>query len=152
MQSRPNGSRLPLYLPFAQHWFAVAQASLVASEDPLPDVERFRVGGPTSVRAYAASEVAGDEGNPIRLDVGRQFSLGEKTRMIVKLFADTGTVERINLRGESDDETLDGYGVGALVNIGRIHTIEVEAVEATSDFESADGEDSRVWFNYTAQF
>jgi len=140
-------------VPFAQRWFALAQISLVASADPLPDVERFRLGGPDSVRAYASAELAGDEGGLLRLDVGRRFDLFANTSMIVKLFGDTGKVKRtMPAAGEVAEQTLTGYGIGARVDIGRQHTIELEAVTPTTDLVSSDGRDSRVWLNYSARF
>ena len=138
---------------FAQHWFALFSANLVTSADPLPDQERYRLGGPTSVRAYPSAELAGDEGQTFRFDVGRRFLGGGRTNYIVKLFADTGKVKRIiPAAGEEADESLSGFGAGLAIDFGGGHAIDLEVVTPTTDRVSSDDSDPRVWLNYSAQF
>ncbi len=139
-----------LVKPFAQTWFVQFAVNLVTSDDPLPDVERYRIGGPANVRAYPSAELAGDEGNTIRFDVGKRFNFGGGTNMVVKLFADKGTVERtIPAAGEDSKESLSGYGVGVLFDFGSGHSLELDVVEPDSDLESSDDRGTRTWLNYS---
>ena len=138
---------------FTQTWFFLIHANLAYASDPLPDAERYRLGGPFNIRAYPSAEVAGDEGGLISLDVGKTFRVFRSTDMIAKIFADSGKVKRlIPVAGEFKDETLSGYGVGLAANVRGQHIIEFEVVKPTSDRISSDGEDPRFWFNYTLTF
>ena len=139
-------------MPFAGTWFWQLGADLVYSDEPLPDIERYRLGGPRNVRAYPATEIAGDRGGRGSLDLGKRFSLSAKTSMIAKLFVDAGEVERIiPFAGENSTETLSGYGAGLLFDFGRRHALDLEVATPTSDLESSDGEDTRFWLNYTVE-
>ena len=139
-------------MPFAGTWFWQLAANLVYSDEPLPDIERYRLGGPGNVRAYPATEIAGDRGGRGSLDVGKRFSLSARTSMITRLFADTGKVERIiPFAGENSTETLSGYGAGVLFDFGGKHALDLEVATPTSDLESSDGKETRFWLNYTVE-
>ena len=139
-------------MPFAGTWFWRLGADLVYSEEPLPDIERYRLGGPGNVRAYPATEVAGDRGARGSVDLGKRFSLSAKTSMIARLFVDAGQVERIiRFAGEDSTETLSGYGAGLLFDFGGRHSLDLEVATPTSDLKSSDGEDTRFWLNYTVE-
>ena len=142
-----------LITPFARTWFWQLRARFGYSDDPLPDIERFRLGGPGNVRAYPATEIAGDRGQLYNLDLGKRFNLSGTTNMIAKLFADYGEVERIiPFFGEEKDEELAGYGAGVLFDFGGKHSLEMEVAEPTSDLDSSDDRDTRYWVNYMVQF
>jgi hemolysin activation/secretion protein len=138
---------------FAKTWFALLRANLVYASDPLPDVERYRLGGPNSVRAYPSAEAAGDKGELFSVDIGKRFRLSGTTLLIAKIFADTGKVTRFfPAIGSQREEKLAGYGAGILVDFAGRHTIEFEVVTPTTDRVSSDGRDTRGWFNYAAHF
>ena len=139
-------------MPFAGTWFWQLGANLVYSDEPLPDIERYRLGGPRNVRAYPATEIAGDRGGRGSVDLGKRFSLSAKISMIARLFVDAGQVERIiPFAGEDSTETLSGYGAGLLFDFGGRHALDLEVATPTSDLESSDGEDTRFWLNYTVE-
>ena len=139
-------------MPLANNWFWQLGADLVYSDEPLPDIERYRLGGPGNVRAYPATEIAGDRGARGSLDVGKRFSLSGKTSMIARLFVDAGEVERIiAFAGEDATEDLSGYGAGLLFDFGGKHALDLEVATPISDLESSDGEDTRFWLNYTVE-
>jgi len=140
-------------MPFARSWFWQLGARFGYSEDPLPDIERFRLGGPGNVRAYPATEIAGDRGQLYNVDIGKRFSLSGSTSMIAKLFADYGEIERIiPFAGEGSKEELAGYGAGVLFDFGGKHSLDIEVAEPTSDLDSSDDRDTRYWVNYMVQF
>jgi hemolysin activation/secretion protein len=141
-----------LILPFARTWFWQLGATLAYSDQPLPDIERYRLGGPGNVRAYPVTEVAGDRGHRLGLDLGKRFSLSTNTSMIARVFADSGQVERIMpLAGEDSTVTLSGYGAGLMFDFGGKQSLQLEVATPTSDLDSSDGKDTRFWLNYSVQ-
>ena len=142
-----------LLMPFARTWFWRLGVRLGYSEDPLPDIERFRLGGPGNVRAYPATEIGGDRGQLYNFDLGKRFNLSGRTNMIARVFTDYGEVERIfAFVGEDKKEELAGYGAGLLFDFGGKHSLDLEVATPTSDLESSDDRDTRYWVNYMVQF
>jgi len=140
-------------MPFARTWFWRLGIRLGYSEDPLPDIERFRLGGPNNVRAYPATEIGGDRGQLYNVDVGKRFNLSGKTNMIARVFADWGEVERIiAFAGQDKKEELAGYGAGLLFDFGGKQSLDLEVATPTSDLDSSDDRDTRYWVNYMVQF
>lgn len=77
----------------------------------LDSSEKFYIGGPTSVRAYPASEAGGSRGYQFNIDLHRPFD-GDKT---VGVFYDHG---RVTVAAQPWDQSLNkldlhGYGVSA---------------------------------------
>jgi len=139
-------------MPFARSWFWQLRGDAVYSDESLPDIERYRLGGPNNVRAYPESEIAGDRGYRGSFDLGKRFSLSGKTSMIARVFADAGEVDRIEpLAGEDSTETLAGYGAGLTLDFGGNHYLDFMVATPTSDLEASDGEDTRFWVNYTVE-
>lgn len=79
------------------------------SPDPLPDTQKFSLGGPGSVRGYPASEVRGDRGTLASLTVRRPFMLGPVS-MYGSAFADSGQV--------STDDPFPGEAAQSLSSVG----------------------------------
>jgi hemolysin activation/secretion protein len=139
-------------MPFGRSWFWQLSADAVYSDQALPDIERYRLGGPDNIRAYPESEIAGDRGYRGSFDLGKRFNLSGKTSMIARVFADSGKVERIEpLAGEDSTETLAGYGAGLTLDFGGNHYLDFMVATPTSDLEASDGEDTRFWVNYTVE-
>jgi len=139
-------------LPFADSWFLLFRANAVASDDPLVDVERYRVGGPDSVRAFPSAELAGDGGGFASIDVGKSFFQRRGLRYTAKIFADAGRVTRkLPAPGENSSDSIAGYGVGFSASIDRQHIIELQVVDPSGDRVSSDNRDTRVWVSYSAQ-
>lgn len=143
------------YQPFFERWFAIARAQGVYSPDPLIDVERFRIGGQGSVRAYPSAELAGDKGGVLSLDVGMNYIVSSaafgNVVLTPKLFADAGKVFRYDdfgLFGLPASESLAGYGAGLSVLFAKNHTIDFEIVTPTSGKTSSDDRDTRFWLSY----
>jgi len=139
------------YQPFSKTWFLIGRAQGVYSPDPLVDVERFRIGGQGSVRAYPSAELAGDYGGVLSLDVGVNYIVQGNVVLTPKFFADAGKVYRhddFGLFGLPSSESLAGYGAGLTVLFAKNHTIDFEVVTPTSDKVSSDGRDTRFWLSY----
>lgn len=143
------------YQPFMESWFIIARVQGVVSPDPLVDVERFRLGGQGSVRAFPSAELAGDKGGVISLDLGKKFIVSEKVLMTPRLFADAGKVYRddsFGLVGQTDSESLTGYGAGLTMAFAQDHLLDIEVVKPVTDRISSDGRDTRAWLSYRGQF
>ncbi len=140
------------YQPFWEHWFVIAHLQGVYSPDPLVDVEKFRIGGQGSVRAFPSAEVAGDKGGAISLDIGKNFILSDKLVLSPRIFVDSGKVFRIQPVGVSSSESLSGYGAGATLQIAGQHNIDLEVVEPISNRQSSDNRDTRLWLSYRGFF
>jgi len=140
------------YQPFLETWFVIGRVQGTYSPDPLVDVERFRIGGQGSVRAYPSAELAGDKGAVISLDVGLTYIVAGNVALTPKVFADYGKVFRIEPIGQPDEESLAGYGAGLSVLFAQNHTVDVEVVTPTSDKTSSDDRNTRFWLNYRGMF
>lgn len=139
-------------MPFSDAWFLLFRANAVASADPLPDVERYRIGGPDSVRAYPSAELAGDGGGFASIDVGRSFYQTQGLRYSAKVFADAGRVTRqLPAAGQDSSDSIAGYGVGFSATINKYHNIEIQIVTPSGNRVSSDNRDTRAWVNYSAQ-
>jgi len=134
----------------------IARLSAVASLDPLIDTEQFRIGGPSNVRAFPSSELAGDRGF---------FASGELQHPVnmfpglynqrLKAFVDTGRVYRKNHHrlGIEKSESLTGVGVGyEAFAFGHV-TVDATLAYPLGRHESSDDDDSlRFWTGITANF
>lgn len=95
------GARWNLTTAFSGQW----------SRQNLDSSEKFYIGGPTSVRAYPASEAGGSRGYQFNIDLNHQWD-GDKT---LGVFYDYG---RVTVAADPWDEALNkidlhGYGVSA---------------------------------------
>ncbi|MGE3774951.1 MAG: ShlB/FhaC/HecB family hemolysin secretion/activation protein [Gammaproteobacteria bacterium] len=134
----------------------LARFTAVASPDPLNDLEQFRIGGPNGVRAYPASELAGDRGFTATGELQHPVNMfpGFYNQRL-KAFVDTGRVYRKNHHrlGVERSESLTGVGVGyQAFAFGHV------AVDATLAYplgrhEASDDDDGvRFWTGITANF
>ena len=143
------------YQPFKDTWFLNGRLQAVYSPDPLVDVERFRIGGQGSVRAFPSAELAGDSGGVVSVDIGKIYVVNKNTLLTPRLFIDAGKVYRnddFGLIGLSDSESLSGYGAGLTAVFVPNHSLDIEVVKPVTDRMSSDGEDTRFWLNYRGQF
>lgn len=98
--------------PIGKGLLAFVRLHGVYSDDPLPDTERFSIGGPNSVRGYPASEIRGDRGLFGTLSLRRPFRLGD-ARMQGRVFFDTGKAWLRGLPpGSPDEDSLSSIGIG----------------------------------------
>ena len=143
------------YQPFWERWFVTGRAQGVYSPDPLVDVERFRIGGQGSVRAYPSAELAGSKGGVLSLDVGSNFIVSDNVVLTPRLFADAGKVyrnDKFGLFGLAASESLAGYGGGLGIVIAKNHAIDLEVAKPTTAKVSSDGRDTRYWLSYRGTF
>ena len=139
-------------LPMPQRFQALLRLDGVWSPDPLPDTQKFALGGPGSVRGYAASEVRGDRGWFTSLTLQRPFLFGQFT-LLGRVFADTGAVYEVDTPpGVNDEETLSSIGLGADLRYQRV-SMTLDASWPQDDQPSSDGdEDFRLFGSLAVSF
>jgi hemolysin activation/secretion protein len=140
---------------FTEDWGLFAKLSMVGSIDPIVDTQRYRLGGRTSVRGYASSELSGDGGYAVTIEIQRQLVFAAKWPTRAFVFGDTGTVTRKNAAtiGLASSESISGAGVGLESLLGEHYRVNLELAKQLGSQESIDGRDGvRVWFGLTASF
>ena len=134
----------------------LARFTGAVSADPLSDLDQFRLGGPTSVRAYPASEVGGDDGFFASAELQHPFAwLPVLNDERVKAFVDTGTVYRQHsgLRGLKASESLSGAGIGLSATAFNHLLVDVLMAHPFGQQEASDRDDGlRFWVSVNAQF
>jgi len=135
-------------------WSLVLNGTGVLSMQRLPDTERFRLGGPTSVRGYPSAEIAGDQGVFASIEARRDLVLAKVFPAQFRVFYDAGLVERKQpLPGESPTSSLTSVGVGLTTRIAKHYGLDLEVVRPIGAHRPSDGRDDvRVWAGLTADF
>lgn len=100
--------------PFAGDWRFIGQISGQWSLQPLPDTEKFSLGGPDNVRGYLSGEARGDSGIQLSLEI--QHPLGVPGWPVMfGGYIDNGKVwEKTALAGPSMAATLTSAGIELL--------------------------------------
>lgn len=147
---------------FARRWSLRSRGVAVYSSDPLVDTEKFSLGGPYSVRAFVPAEARGDRGLYLYVGARRRFDIGGGHSLPVSVFVDGGQVERLPLSDAQetaiDNGTLDDdnalASAGFTVGLSSDSWYRAELTWATniSNHEPSDGDDSRVWARFVAEF
>ena len=142
LHAQPLPKRIEALLRVAGAW----------SPDPLPDTQKFSLGGPGSVRGYPASEVRGDRGTLASLTLRRPFALGP-VAMHGSVFADTGQVHLDLPQPTADNrQSLSSVGLG-LEGRYRKFTGKLDWAFPRDNHEASDGrDDSRLFGSLTVSF
>lgn len=136
-------------------WAVFGKLTMVGAIDPIVDTQRYRIGGRESVRGYASSELAGDGGYAVTLEIQRQFLLASRWPSRAFLFGDSGTVTRQNAAtiGLDSSESISAAGLGFETLVSGRYRLNLELAKQIGSQESIDGRDHlRVWFGVTANF
>ena len=134
----------------------LTRAQFVYGIDPLPDTQKFSVGGPSSVRGYAPSEARGDWGYLAQATLRRNFFLGAAV-LSPRLFYDAGSVrqhqsDRFPLGSRPQDVSLASYGFGADVSYLGL-SLKLDYALPTTDTPVSDGkEDGRFYGTFSLAF
>ncbi|MGQ0621886.1 MAG: ShlB/FhaC/HecB family hemolysin secretion/activation protein [Panacagrimonas sp.] len=136
---------------------ALIRVAGVWSPDPLPDTEKFSLGGPGSVRGYPTSEVRGDRGVLGSITLRRAFTLGP-VAMFGSVFADSGTVTSLDLprvralNPPSRTQSLSSLGLG-LEGSYRRYSGKLDWAFPMDQHEASDGQnDSRLFGSLSVSF
>lgn len=134
-------------LPYALQ--LLVRGQFVYSLDPLPDTQKFSIGGPGSIRSYSPSEARGDWGYLGQVTLRKNYLLGP-TQLTPRVFYDFGEVrqhqaDRFPLGARPQDVSLAGYGFGADARYANF-SLKVDYSIPTSNAPVSDGkEDGRFY-------
>ncbi|MGD9603223.1 MAG: ShlB/FhaC/HecB family hemolysin secretion/activation protein [Gammaproteobacteria bacterium] len=143
------------YRPVFRQLSLLTRFTGVVSVDPLVDLERFRIGGPNSVRGYAAAEFAGDSGYFLSFELQHPIPFVTAVPTLLKGFFDTGTVhnKNHNLLGVKDSQSLSGAGVGLQTSLYQKIFIDLAVAQPIGAHDSSDTDrGARFWMNVSANF
>jgi hemolysin activation/secretion protein len=135
-----------------KEWDGYGRISYVYSPDPLPDSEKFSLGGPGNVRGYRSSEVRGDGGILVNAEARRPFTFGNRLG-ILSFFYDVG-VARFKASPVQVDGTLTIQSVGAGVTF-YLHpsvTLKLEVATPVGNTIPSDGNNGRAWISLVGSF
>lgn len=155
---RQDAEKFKMVLDFSQlrgvtrEWDGYGRIVYAYSPDPLPDSEKFSIGGPGSVRGYRAAEVRGDGGVLLNAEARHPFNLGNRLG-ILSFFYDLG-IARFKANPLQVDGTLTIQSVGAGVTYYPFPsvTLKLEFAVPVGNTISSDGHDARAWFSLAANF
>lgn len=138
--------------PYLGKWDFYIRGNAVYSRETLPDAEKFSLGGPTSVRAFRPSEVRGDSGGLVTIELRRPFSvLGVSSQ--ARLTGDWGWVDYKFPGYRTTSDRLGSLGVGASVFPARGITASVDLAAAVgSSHAASDGDKIRLWVSVGGNF
>ena len=138
-------------MPLATNIDLYLRGQVVYSDQVLPDVERFGIGGPDSVRAFATSEIRGDRGTQGTVEGRYRFSIGGVVA-VASLFVDSGQVRRLG-NAAVPKESITGAGIGLNVFPGRNVRIRAEYAHRLDHHNSSDNKNSgRYWASLIYSF
>ncbi len=165
-----NFSKLSFFVsrdqPLDKNWLVSASLRGQWAGKNLDSTERFVLGGPNGVRAYAVGEAAGDEGLMLNLNLSRKVS----DTITATAFVDAGRV-RLNHSLWANwnaanprlpnDYTLSGVGVGADWKVARNAVVSSSFAVPLGDNPGRDVNDRnfdgrkrnpRLWLSLNARF
>ena len=127
----------------------------VLSADPLHDLDRFRLGGPTNVRAYPSSEIAGDEGYFMSTELQHPVPFFTGSPSLLKVFFDNGRVYRQqhNQLGVRAGQSLSGIGVGLQTSFWQRIYLDFILAQPLGAYHATDRDHGvRFWMGVSANF
>lgn len=138
----------------AKDWFLYARIAGVYSPDPLPDIEKLDLGGIANIRGFASSEVRGDKGGFLTLEIRRQFRFKNGVSGNIQTFWDAGEATATDAPPGIDSyESLTSVGLGFVLSYKDQYVLEVAGAMPTNGRDVNDArDDGRGWVNISAYF
>ena len=142
--------------PLPRSFQLLTRTQFVYGAEPLPDTQKFSIGGPASVRGYAPSEARGDWGFLTQVSLSRNFLLDVAT-ISPRLFYDAGSVRqhksgRFPIGARPQDIALASYGFGTDISYRQL-SIKLDYAVPTSNIPVSDGkEDGRFYGTFSLAF
>ena len=142
--------------PLKYDFTLVVRGSGMVSARPLPDTEKYRLGGRDSIRAFDSAEIAGDEGIGGGVELRRPLNMIPSVPLEARLFVDAGMVHTKNLAaGVQSNESLSGAGVGLSAQLTKLLVFDIDVVQALSyDTRTVKPayDEPRVWAGFSSTF
>lgn len=131
-----------------RNWDFFFRSYGVYSSAALPDTEKFSLGGVDSVRGYPSSQLRGDKGYLITMEMRRQWRIAAVPGY-VSAFLDFGGA---NNKGFKGYDRLASAGVGLVFFAGHYGRFKLEYAKPITDEDARDGKSDRVWFNMSLSY
>lgn len=134
----------------------LTRTQFVYGLEPLPDTQKYSIGGVSTIRGYAPSEARGDWGYLAQITLRRSYLLGASV-LTPRLFYDAGVVrqhrlDRFAANAQPPELALASYGLGADVGY-RQFSLKLDYAVPTSDVAVSDGkEDGRFYSTFSLAF
>jgi hemolysin activation/secretion protein len=137
----------------ARDWDAFGRVLYAYSPDPLPDSEKFSLGGPGSVRGYRPSELRGDGGILLTAEVRHPFTVANRLGTW-SIFYDAGWARFQGTPGFVDGTiSMQSIGTGVTYYLHPSVTLKLEFAMPVGNTIRSDGRDNgRAWISLTGTF
>ncbi len=136
-------------------WSVLFRGAGAYSLAPLNDLDRFRIGGPNGIRAFAQSELSGDAGIWAGMDLMHPlpFDLPFQVPITLRAFFDIGMVYRKNpAAGIRKTDSLSGTGLGATFQFTPVTSLDFTTAVPTTAHDAQDQRDIRYWLALNTRF
>jgi len=139
--------------PLYGKWDLYLRGDLVHSRDTLPDNEKFALGGPGSVRAFRPSELRGDGGYLVTMELRRPLVLASRMGTF-RVALDSGEVVYKKAGFTDSRDSLKSVGLGMSLYPGKGIVLSADlAVPFATTYKATDSsKGGRVWVNLTTLF
>lgn len=138
--------------PFSHGWSGLVRGEAVLTTDPMPDSNKYNLGGPTSVRGFVSSRVRGDQGALGSLEL-KHLSRFTAADLQLRGFFDAGTVSSHDLPGAPGaSESLTGAGAGLSAVVANRYVLDLQWAKPLDGKESGEGRNAQFWLNLSAGF
>ncbi|MCJ7600664.1 MAG: BamA/TamA family outer membrane protein [Desulfobulbaceae bacterium] len=130
---------------FSRAWSAALRGEAVLSNDPMPDTNKYSLGGPASVRGFVSSQLRGDQGAMGSLEV-RRWLFFSHADLQLRGFVDAGEVRyEIPLADGSRSDSLASAGLGLTVSVSGKYILDLQWATPIDGKDSGDGLSSPLW-------
>jgi hemolysin activation/secretion protein len=131
---------------------ALLRGEAVLGTGPLPDSNKYALGGPASVRGFVSSRLRGDYGGMGSLEM-RHFWRFADFGLQVRAFLDAGAVVTRGIPGAPrTSESLTAGGAGLGVFFAEHLSLDLQWAKPLDGKESGDDRDSSLWLTVSAGF
>ena len=140
----------------APSWMLLGSVSWQYSFDKLLSSEEFGFGGPRFGRGFDSSEITGDSGISLKLELQKAFRVNKKYFQGLQIygFYDYGSVwNRVQTSTVEKRQGRYSIGLGGRFNLTKEFSGYVEIAKPLADRVSSEGNrDPRVFFGFTARY
>lgn len=138
--------------PFAGVWSVLVKGEAVWAADPMPDSNKYSLGGPASVRGFVSSMERGDQGGMGSLELRRLFVL-EPLTLQARAFVDAGVVNSRSVRGfKSSSKNLKSAGFGLTTFAAGRYLVDAVWAKPIGGDASGEERSSQLWVTLSAMF
>lgn len=137
---------------FNWSWSVLTRGEMVFSSDPLPDSNKYSLGGISSVRGFVSSARRGDQGGMGSVEIRGRYSVSH-VDLLWCAFADGGKIYyKKSLDDGRDSDSLVSAGVGLKVTIARRFVVDMHWAKPVDGNDAGDDLSAPFWLVFTALY